>query len=78
MTEQAGGRFALVHVATPLEVCEARDVKGLYARARSGEIEHFTGVDDPYEAPEHPDLRIDTTELAVDEAVAAVLEVLAS
>jgi adenylylsulfate kinase len=53
--------FVEVHVATSLEECEARDVKGLYARARSGEIPEFTGVSDPYEAPLTPELRIDTS-----------------
>ena len=48
--------FVEVHVATPLEECERRDVKGLYARARRGEIQHFTGISDPYEAPERPEL----------------------
>jgi bifunctional enzyme CysN/CysC len=51
-------RFVMVHVATPLEVCEARDPKGLYRRARAGEITEFTGVSAPYEEPAHPDLRI--------------------
>ncbi len=51
-------RFVLVHVATPLSVCEARDVKGLYARARAGEIKQFTGLDAPYEEPAHPDLKL--------------------
>ena len=55
------GDFVLVHVATPLAVCEERDVKGLYARARAGEIQHFTGIDDPYEVPQDPDVIIDTT-----------------
>jgi bifunctional enzyme CysN/CysC len=50
--------FIEVFVDTPLDVCEARDVKGLYARARAGEIAGFTGIDDPYEPPEHPDLRL--------------------
>jgi bifunctional enzyme CysN/CysC len=56
--EAAGLPFVEVYVDTPLEVCEARDPKGLYARARAGEIRGFTGIDDPYEAPEHPDLRL--------------------
>src|SRR4029450_6132790 len=55
------GRFVEIHVATPLTECEPRDVKGLYARARRGEIAHFTGIDDPYEAPRDPELVIDTT-----------------
>jgi bifunctional enzyme CysN/CysC len=56
--EAVGLRFLEVFVDTPLEVCEARDPKGLYAKARAGEIRGFTGIDDPYEAPEHPDLRL--------------------
>ena len=72
------GRFLLVHVATPLEVAEQRDVKGLYAKARAGELPNFTGIDSPYEAPEHPELWIDTTELsaeaAAEKVVAAILE----
>jgi len=51
-------RFVLIHVATPLSVCESRDVKGLYRRARAGEIKEFTGIDAPYEEPERPDLRL--------------------
>lgn len=53
-------RFVLVHVATPLEVCERRDIKGLYARARRGELQGLTGIDDPYEAPRSPDLALTT------------------
>jgi len=68
--------FVEIHVSTPLEVCEARDVKGLYARARRGEITNFTGIDDPYEAPERPDLVIDTTNLGIEEAGAQVLALL--
>lgn len=61
LVEAAGGIFLEVHVATPIEVCEARDAKGLYAQARAGKLSGFTGVDDPYEAPEHPDLRLDAS-----------------
>src|SRR6266550_4396718 len=53
--------FVEIHVATPLEVCEQRDKKGLYAKARRGEIKNFTGIDDPYEPPSNPELTIDTT-----------------
>jgi sulfate adenylyltransferase len=74
LVEEAGGAFFLVHVATPLEECERRDVKGLYARARRGEIRNFTGIDDPYEPPEHPELTLDTRALTVDQGVARVLE----
>ncbi len=59
MVQPCGG-FVLVHVATPLEVCEARDPKGLYARARRGEIRDFTGLDSPYEPPEAPEVVLDT------------------
>jgi adenylylsulfate kinase len=67
------GTFLEIHVATPLEECERRDVKGLYRRAREGGISHFTGIDDPYEAPRNPDAVIDTTSMSVDEAVRYVL-----
>jgi adenylylsulfate kinase len=66
-------RFIEVHVATPLDECERRDVKGLYARARRGEITNFTGIDDPYEPPARPDLTVDTTSLSVDAAAALVV-----
>jgi adenylyl-sulfate kinase len=66
------GRFVLVHLSTPLEVCEQRDVKGLYARARAGELPAFTGVSDPYEPPERPELVIDTSVTPLAEAVAAI------
>lgn len=66
--------FVEIYVATPLEECERRDVKGLYARARRGEIRNFTGIDDPYEPPEHPELTLDTRALSVDQCVARVLE----
>ncbi|MGY1710669.1 adenylyl-sulfate kinase [Geodermatophilus sp. SYSU D00758] len=66
------GRFVLVHLATPLEVCEERDVKGLYARARAGEIPVFTGVSDPYEPPLHPELVIDTSVTPLARSVALV------
>ena len=66
--------FIEVHVSTPLEECERRDVKGLYQKARRGEISNFTGISDPYEAPEHAELVIDTTKTSVDAAVAQVME----
>jgi adenylylsulfate kinase len=65
--------FAEIYVATPLEECERRDVKGLYARARRGEVRNFTGIDDPYEVPEHPELTLDTRILSVEQSVARVL-----
>ena len=67
------GDFVEIYVSTPLDECERRDVKGLYARARRGEIRNFTGIDDPYEAPEHPELTLDTRALSVDQCVARVL-----
>ncbi len=66
--------FFEVHVATPLEECERRDVKNLYARARAGEITHFTGIDDPYEVPENPEMTIDTTGKSVEACVNAILD----
>ena len=61
--------FAEVHVATPLEVAEARDVKGLYARARSGDLTGLTGIDDPYEVPTQAELVVDTTSIDLETAV---------
>jgi sulfate adenylyltransferase len=72
MVEAAGG-FILVHVATPLEVCEARDRKGLYAKARAGIVKEFTGISDPYEDPVDAEVRIDTGELSAEEAANAIL-----
>jgi adenylylsulfate kinase len=66
--------FLEIYVSTPLEECERRDVKGLYARARRGEIRNFTGIDDPFEVPERPELVLDTRLLTVEQSVAAVLE----
>jgi sulfate adenylyltransferase len=63
----------LVWISTPLEVCEARDVKGLYAKARAGEITGFTGIDDPYEAPADAELVIDTSLVSLDDAVDRVI-----
>jgi bifunctional enzyme CysN/CysC len=70
------GEFIEVFVDTPLEVCEARDPKGLYRRARAGEIQNFTGIDADYEVPESPELHIETTELSADEAAEVVLRYL--
>jgi adenylylsulfate kinase len=67
-------KFVEIYVATPLDECERRDVKGLYARARRGEIKNFTGIDDPYETPENPELTLDTRALSVEECVVRVLE----
>jgi adenylylsulfate kinase len=67
------GRFFEVYLATPLAVCEARDPKGLYARARAGTIAHFTGVSDPYEVPSNPELSFDTSRQPVHECVATTV-----
>ena len=72
MVESAGG-FVLVHVATPLAVCEARDGKGLYARARAGRVTSFTGISDPYEPPEDAELVLDTTALSAEDAAERIL-----
>lgn len=72
---RSGLRFVEVFVDTPLEVCAARDPKGLYARARAGDLHGFTGVDDPYEAPSRPELTV-TDQVAIPDAVDAVLTVL--
>ena len=73
--EQYGGFFE-VHVATPIATCEKRDRKGMYAKARAGLIKGFTGVDDPYEAPQTPEVLVDTTDLTPDEAAQQILVVL--
>ena len=72
MIEPLGG-FLEIHVATSLEVCEGRDRKGLYAKARAGLIKEFTGIDDPYETPESPELVIDTVDMSPDEAAHKIL-----
>ncbi len=72
MIDPVGG-FVLVHVSTPLEVCEQRDRKGLFAKARAGIIKEFTGISDPYEAPADADLAIDTSELSPEECVQSVI-----
>jgi len=66
--------FVEVYVSTPIDVCEKRDVKGLYAKARKGEITQFTGIDDPYEIPKKPEINIDTTNMTIEESVKKVLK----
>ncbi len=73
-----GAGFLEVHVATPVEVCSERDVKGLYAKQRSGELSGLTGVDAPYEAPTSPDAVVRTHEQTLDESVAQLLAVLSA
>lgn len=70
------GEFIEVFVDTPLEICEARDPKGLYKKARAGEISNFTGLDAAYEAPENPEVHLETVNLSVDEAAAQVIRYL--
>jgi len=70
------GQFLEVSITTPLEVCEARDVKGLYAKARRGEIPNFTGISSPYEPPLNPEIAIDTTDISIAEAAQRVIETL--
>ena len=68
------GEFVEVFIDTPLSVAESRDVKGLYKKARSGELKNFTGIDSPYEAPERPEIRIDTTSMTAEEAADRIVE----
>ncbi|WP_437113370.1 adenylyl-sulfate kinase [Streptomyces griseoviridis] len=70
--QEGGSAYLEVHVATPVEVCSERDVKGLYAKQAAGELSGLTGVDDPYEEPESPDLRIESQHQSVRESAAAV------
>lgn len=67
------GSFVEIYVTTPVEECEKRDVKGLYKKAREGKITEFTGVDDPYEAPEHPEIIVDTVGRKVEESAEQIL-----
>ena len=68
------GEFIEIHVDTPLAVAEKRDVKGLYAKARRGELKNFTGIDSPYEEPEAPELKVNTVELSAEAAADRVIE----
>jgi sulfate adenylyltransferase len=72
------GDFVLVHVSTPLEECERRDLKGLYAKARAGLIPEFTGISDPYDVPLDADLSVDTSQVSREEALEQVLKLLFS
>lgn len=75
--EVVGGEgFMEVFVDTPLEVCEQRDVKGLYAKARAGEISEFTGISAPYQAPERPDFRVDTSVTSLDDSASMLAELI--
>lgn len=68
--------FMEIYVSTPIEECERRDVKGLYAKARKGELKNFTGISAPFEAPQHPALSLDTSKLSVEESVNKLLELI--
>ena len=68
------GEFFEIFVDTPLAVAEDRDVKGLYKKARAGQLANFTGIDSPYEAPENPEIHIDTTKVSPDEAADLIIE----
>jgi len=68
------GEFIEIFVDTPLAEAEKRDVKGLYKKARAGDLKNFTGIDSPYEAPEKPEIRIDTTRISAEEAADLVVE----
>ncbi|OYW90920.1 MAG: adenylyl-sulfate kinase [Alishewanella sp. 32-51-5] len=70
------GKFLEIYIATPLEECEKRDVKGLYKKARAGEIQQFTGISDPYEAPEAADLVLNTAEFSLEQSVQLLLDLL--
>ncbi|MEC7594374.1 MAG: adenylyl-sulfate kinase, partial [Pseudomonadota bacterium] len=70
------GEFVEIHIDTPLDVAEARDVKGLYKKAREGTLKNFTGIDSPYEAPEDPEIRIDTTKLPASEAAEKIISMI--
>ncbi len=67
-------RFIEVYLSTPLAVCEKRDPKGMYAKARKGLIQHFTGIDDPYEPPTHPEITIDTSVTSIEDSVRKIIE----
>jgi len=68
------GEFFEIFVDTPLGVAEERDAKGLYAKARAGQLKNFTGIDSPYEPPEAPEIHIDTTELSAEEAADRIVD----
>ena len=70
------GEFVEIFVDTPLEICESRDVKGLYAKARAGKLPNFTGISSPYEVPDNPEIRIDTTQTSVESAADQIIDYL--
>jgi len=74
----AGEKFSEIYVKCSLQKCEERDVKGMYKKARAGEIKNFTGLDDPYEAPQNPDLVVDTEKQSLDESAQTIIDFLKS
>ncbi len=74
--DDSGLKFLEVFINTPIEICEQRDPKGLYKKARAGEIKGFTGIDDPYEAPTNPEIEVKTGELSIDEAAQQLVDAL--
>jgi bifunctional enzyme CysN/CysC len=72
----AHGEFIEIHIDTPLADAEARDVKGLYKKARAGKLANFTGIDSPYEAPLEPEIRVNTREMTADQAAQHIVDVL--
>ena len=74
----APGEFIEIFIDTPLSVAEERDVKGLYAKARSGQLKNFTGIDSPYEVPETPEIHIDTIKMSIDEVAEQIVKILLS
>jgi sulfate adenylyltransferase len=76
VTVEKWGRFILVYLSTPLSVCEQRDCKGIYHSIRAGSLECLTGITDPYEVPEHPDLTIDTSNIPIETAVGSIVQYL--
>lgn len=75
---KAGLKFFECHISTPLEICEKRDVKGFYAKARAGVIKNFTGVSDSYESPNSPDIRVDTSDQTIEQSTALIQQALGS
>ena len=67
------GEFVEIFIDTPIELCEKRDPKGLYQKARAGEIANFTGIDSPYEPPPQPDIRLETADLSIDAAASEII-----
>ena len=70
------GHYIEVYISTPLNTCEKRDTKGLYAKARAGLIKGFTGIDDPYEAPNNPEITIDTTNINIEDSTNIIIDFL--